>query len=89
MTSKLEIKTAFTAELRNTEEYQIVLKIKEKILNDIATPNIQEKVNYYFETKQNEEQRNNIKLCMIIEFGFYSNEINEDCIVVDMKFFLN
>lgn len=34
MSSKQEIK-----ELLNNQEYQVVLKIKEKILNEIATPN--------------------------------------------------
>lgn len=88
MSSKQEIKDLFVAELLNTPEYQIVLAIKAKILNEIATPNIQEKVSYYFETEQNEEQRNNIKMCMIVEFGFYTENMNESCIIIDMKQFI-
>lgn len=88
MSSKQEIKDLFVAELLNTPEYQIVLAIKAKILNEIATPNIQEKVNYYFDIPQNEEQRNNIKMCMIVEFGFYTENMNESCIIIDMKQFL-
>ncbi len=90
MSSKQEIKDLFTAELLLSAEYQIVLKIKQFILNEIATPNIQEEVCYYFETSQTEQQRKNIKLCMIIEFGFYTDEmnINENRIIIDMKKFL-
>lgn len=76
MASKEEIKTAFTAELKNTPEYQIILNIKQRILNDIATPNIQRTVHYDFDKYMGQEEQVNIKLCSIIEFGFeiYVNE---------------
>lgn len=70
MSSKEEIKTGFTTELKNTPEYQIILNIKQRILNDIATPNIQRTVHYDFDTYVGQEEQANIKLCSIIEFGF-------------------
>ena len=70
MTSKEEIKTAFTAELKNTPEYQIILNIKQRILNDIATPNVQRTVHYDFDRFVAQEEQANIRLCSIIEFGF-------------------
>jgi len=88
MSSKQEIKDLFILELKNTPEYQIVLKIKEFILNEIATPNIQKEVVYNFETPQTEEQLNNITLCMIIEFGFSTNNISSNCVFIDMVKFL-
>ena len=86
--SKNLIKDLFIAEIKNTPEYQIVLNIKEFILNEIATPNIQEIVLYNFETPLNKEQQNNIKLCMIVEFGFSTDNMSEYCVFIDMKEFL-
>jgi hypothetical protein len=88
MSSKQEIKDLFILELKNTPEYQIVLQIKAFILNEIATPHIQEEIAYYFETPLNKEQLNNIKLCMIVEFGFYTDNMSENCVIIDMKKFL-
>jgi hypothetical protein len=70
MSSKEEIKNAFTAELKTTPEYQIILNIKQRILNDIATPNIQRTVHYDFDRYVGQEEQANIKMCSIIEFGF-------------------
>jgi hypothetical protein len=70
MSSKEEIINAFTAELKNTPEYQIILNIKQRILNDIATPNIQRTVHYDFDRYVGQEEQANIKMCSIIEFGF-------------------
>jgi hypothetical protein len=70
MSSKEEIKTAFVAELKATPEYQIILNIKQRILNDIATPNIQRTVHYDFDRYIGQEEQANIKMCSIIEFGF-------------------
>ncbi len=89
MSSKEEIKNLFIAEIKNTPEYQIVLQIKAFILNEIAAPNIQEEVLYNFETPLNKEQINNIKLCMLIEFGFSTNNMSSTAIFIDMKKFLD
>ena len=88
MSSKQEIKTLFTTELINTPEYQIILSIKQFILNEIATPNIQEIIVYNFEAPLTNEQQSNLKLCGIIEFGFKLDTMNENCVVIDMKKFL-
>jgi hypothetical protein len=70
MSSKEEIKIAFVAELQNTPEYQIILNIKQLILEKIATPNIQRTVHYDFDRYVGQEEQSNIKMCSIIEFGF-------------------
>jgi hypothetical protein len=70
MSSKEEIKIAFVAELQNTPEYQIILNIKQLILEKIATPNIQRTVHYDFDRYVSQEEQENIKLCSIVEFGF-------------------
>lgn len=88
MSSKQQIKDLFTEELKNTPQYQILLNIKQLILNEIATPNILPQVVYNFETMQSDEDINIIKLCMIIEFGFDTNNINSNCVVIEMKQFL-
>jgi hypothetical protein len=88
MSSKQEIKDAFTAELKNTPQYQIVLDIKKAILDDIARPNIQPYV-FFPTSNQSIEEREIIKLCMLVEFGFYTNNITESgVIIIDMKNFL-
>ena len=89
MSSKNEIKNAFEAELKNTPQYQIVLNIKNLIMQEIATPNIQSTVIYNFEIPQNEEERNIIKMCMLIEFGFPTDNMNENCVIIEMIKFLN
>lgn len=88
MTSKQEIKTAFTQELLSTPQYQIVLKIKQLLLDEIARPNINQYVVYNFETPQNKLEQQNIKMCMILEFGFYTENIGESSVVIDMMDFL-
>jgi hypothetical protein len=88
MSSKQEIKDLFILELKNTPEYQIVLQMKAFILNEIATPLIQKEVLYNFETIQTKDQLNNIKLCMIIEFGFSTDNMSEYCVFIDMTKFL-
>jgi hypothetical protein len=87
MTSK-EIKDLFIAELKNTPQYQIVLTIKQIILNEINTPNIQAQVLYYFENPQTAYDIEVIKMCMQVEFGFTTNNINESWVSVDMANFL-
>ena len=88
MTSKQEIRDAFIAEIMNTPEYQIILNIKQTILNEISAPNIEETIVYNFETPMTKEQLNNIKLCMIVEFGFYTENMSMYSMIIDMKKFL-
>ena len=88
MTSKQEIKDLFVAELKNTPQYQIVLTIKQIILNEIAAPNIQAQVIYNFETPQTDYDIEVIKMCMQIEFGFTTNNISSNSVIIDMYNFL-
>jgi hypothetical protein len=88
MSSKNLIKDLFIAEIKNTPEYQIVLNIKQFILNEIAAPHIQKEVLYNFETPLNKEQQNNIQLCMIVEFGFYTDNMSAYSIIINMAKFL-
>lgn len=88
MTSKQEIKDAFTAELKNTPYYAIVLAIKQVILNEIATPNVQSQVIYEFNPILTEDEIGIVKMCMIVEFGFDTNNISSNAVIVDMKSFL-
>ncbi len=57
-------------ELRNTSQYGIVNTIKQIILNEIATPNVQALVIYNFDLPQSDYDIEVIKMCMIVEFGF-------------------
>lgn len=87
MSSKEEIKTAFVAELKNTPEYQIILNLKQLILDKIATPNIQRTVHYDFDRYLSQEEQENIKLCAVVEFGF-EIFVNEYFVEVYMNKFL-
>jgi hypothetical protein len=89
MSSKQQIKDLFVAELKNTPQYQIVLTIKQIILNEIATPNIQPQVIYTFETPQSDYDIEVIKMCLTVEFGFTTSNISSNCVIIDMKDFLN
>jgi hypothetical protein len=87
--SRQEIKDLFVAELKNTPQYQIVLTLKQIILNEIATPSIQSQVLYNFETPQSNYDIEVIKMCLTVEFGFSTDNINESWMSIDMKNFLN
>jgi hypothetical protein len=88
MTSKQEIKDAFTIDLKNTPQYAIVLAIKQVILDEIAKPNVQSQVIYEFTTSLTEEEIGILKMCMIVEFGFDTNNISGYAVIIDMKSFL-
>jgi hypothetical protein len=88
MASRKQIQDAFVVELKNTPQYQIVLDIKQTILDEIALPNIQSTIIYKFDVRQTEEEQNIIKMCMIVEFGFSTNNISEVSVIFDMINFL-
>jgi len=88
MTAKAEIRDLFTAELMNTLEYEEVTKMRTYIIDEIVQPNVQEQVVYTFSSEQSLEQQKIIKLCMLMEFGFYVDTINSECVIIDMKKFL-
>ena len=62
--------------------------IKQTILDEIALPNIQSTIIYKFDVRQTEEEQNIIKMCMIVEFGFSTNNISEVSVIFDMINFL-
>jgi hypothetical protein len=88
MTSKQEIKNLFTAELLNTPQYQLVLKVKQLILDQIATPNVQRQVIYNYDEPITKEEVEIVKMCFLIEFGYLIANIGEMGLVVDMVKFL-
>ena len=88
MSSKQQIKDAFTLELKNTNEYQIVLDIKSVIMAEILAPHVESQVIYNFQTQQTPEQVHIIKMCMIVEFGFSTNNISNNAVIIDMINFL-
>jgi len=88
MSSKQEIKDLFINELKNIEEYQIILSIKQFIINEINTPNIQETILFNFQSPLTKEQQNNLSLCSIVEFGFKLENISEFGVSIEMKKFL-
>lgn len=87
--SKDEIKNAFILELKNTPQYMIVLDIKQLIMAEILAPNIQSQVIYNFERSQTDEEVSVIKMCILIEFGFETNNISNNAVIIDMIKFLN
>ena len=89
MSSKQEIKDLFTAELMLTPEYQIALKVKQAILDEIAAPNVQGKVIYTYEQPIELKSVEVLKMCLLILFGFPINDISEYSVVVSMINFLN
>ncbi len=88
MSSKEEIKVAFTNELKNTPEYTDIIAIKQLILNEIATPNILEYVKYNFSSPKSEEQQSILNLCLLVEFGFTTQSMTSNFVVLEMKHFL-
>jgi hypothetical protein len=88
MTSKQEIKDLFVAELLNTPQYQIVLTLRQIILNEISVPNVQSQVIYNFETLQSEYDIEIIQMCMLLEFGFKTHNISSNSVIIDMSNFL-
>ncbi len=88
MSSKQEIKDLFVAELMNTPEYTDIMNIKALIINEIATPNIQQCVKYIFSSPKSEEQLSILGMCMIFEFGFISQSVTSNYVVIEMVKFL-
>ena len=88
MASFEEIKGLFTNELKNTPQYQTTLAIKALILNEIATPNIKQYINYTFEQPLTPDEIQVLQMCIQIEFGFLETNISEYNIGINMANFL-
>lgn len=93
MTSFQEIKDLFTSEIINTPQYQIAVKIKNLIIQDIIQPN----VNFYFsyelqnsdytdnDSRSNENQIILMSLRLILGFDC---ELRSTTIYINMNKFL-
>lgn len=88
MSSKEEIKNAFTQELKETGQYQTVLELKQIIMDLIAIPDIQPQVAFDFPEPLTDDQLNVFKMCMLTEFGFITNNISNTSVIIDMIKFL-
>lgn len=86
--SKQEIKDLFITELMNTSLYNEVLNMKQKIINEIITPKVQKYVVYEFSWVLSDEEKDIIKMCMLVEFGFTTDNLNNQSIMIDMEKFL-
>ncbi len=86
--SKEEIKTLFVTELKNTPQYIEVLNIKQKIIDEITVPKVQKYVIYNFSVEQTNDEIEIIKMCLMVEFGFSTDNLNNQSIMIDMKQFL-
>lgn len=86
--SKEEIKALFVAELKNTPQYAEVLNIKQKILDEILTPKVQKYVVYNFSVEQTNDEVDIIKMCLLVEFGFTTDNLNNQSVIIDMIKFL-
>ena len=88
MASKDEIKVLFINELKNTTLYNEVLNMKQKIIDEIITPKVQKYVVYEFSRILTDEEKDIIKMCMLVEFGFTTDNLNNQSIIIDMEKFL-
>lgn len=84
-----EIKQLFSNEIISCPQYNICLNIKDKIIEQINTPQVSEFVYYNLDPLTiTDADINNLKLCSILMFGF-EFEINNNLVIIDMKKFLN
>lgn len=88
MTSREEIKVAYTNELKLTPQYQIVLKLKQHIIAEIHAPNVQPFIKYDYEQPQTPEELDVIRACILIEFGFLIYTTDSNFIQIEMIKFL-
>ena len=86
--SRDQIRSAFTAELKLSDEYQEVLLLKQSILDEIAAPNIVAQLKYTFTMPMTDSQINIFKLCYLVEFGWVPDFVTNDSITIDMVRFL-
>lgn len=76
MASKDEIRLLYTDELKKSQQYQIVLDMKQKILESIIYPNVQTVVPYVFTDYQSDYEISVIQQCFLLEFGFQLTNIS-------------
>ena len=84
--SYLEIKTLFEEEIKKSIEYAETLLLKNYIIQTINEPKIEMNIIYTFSQPINLDV---FKLAFQVQFGFYNDNISENCCVIDMTKFLN
>lgn len=93
MSSFEEIKGLFTNEIVNSPQYLVATKIKNLIVQDIITPNINFTFTYllentdYVDINNKDKEEVIIKMALKIILGF-EVEINMGCVIVVMNKFL-
>lgn len=93
MSSFQEIKGLFTNEIINSPQYLVATKIKNLIIQDIQTPNINYTFSYLLTNEDyvdiNNKDYENTIICMALKIilGF-EVEINMGCVIVIMNKFL-
>jgi hypothetical protein len=97
MSSFSEIKNLFVSEILNTPQYQVALKIKNLLIQDILAPNLNLTFIYIFQaedyTSSNKDYEENIifyslKLILGFEVDFYNDGNNRGVLVVMKNFLL-
>lgn len=89
MSSKEDLKVAFTNELKLTSEYQEVLLLKQALLDEIAAPNVNHQINYQFTQELTDQQVQTFCMCFKLEFGFEAEFVTNKGITVTMNKFLD
>ncbi len=88
-----EIKGLFKNEIINSPQYQVAIKIKDLIINDIQTPNINFSFIYqlqdsdYVDLNNKDKEEQIISIALKIVLGF-EVEINMGSVIIIMKKFL-
>lgn len=88
MASKEEIKSLFVAELKNSVIYQEVLLLKQAIIAEIASPNVNMYMSYSFSRMLEDSEIKIFQMCCKLEFGFIPTDINNLMIIIDMSNFV-
>lgn len=84
--SYLEIKTLFEEEIKKSIEYAETILLKNYIIQTINEPKIEMNIIYTFSQNVNLDI---FKMAFQVQFGFYNDNISENCCVIDMTKFLN
>jgi hypothetical protein len=97
MSSFSEIKNLFVSEILNTPQYQVALKIKNLLIEDILAPNLNLTFIYIFQDEDystsNKDHEENIifyslQLILGFEVGLYNDGINRGIQIVMKNFLL-
>lgn len=88
-----EIKGLLTAEIINSPQYVVAIKVKDLIKADILAPNVNCNFVYtlensdYVDINNKDKEDQIIRMALYIVFGF-DIEVNMDSIIIPMRLFL-